>query len=204
MKKIHEVNVIEVKRCFVISQLIKLQKGKKRYLGLLPQSDFERKLISAKKRALKFSEKQLDKIIADEYKKRLKAYNQCKWYIGSVSTSEVGVWKGAGGLPLAWTKGSLKYTAQKIKQALNTNPKLITKRARRAIPNMLQTNLSDFQEDKYLLPIIFKGGTGTNGRKGLKQKMKGDIDDGCMRSITLAIDGTQTIKAYVGLPKIAA
>ena len=38
------------------------------------------------------------------------------------------------------------------------------------------------------------------GRKRLKRKMKGDIDDGCMRSIALTIKGAKTIKAYIGIP----
>jgi hypothetical protein len=39
------------------------------------------------------------------------------------------------------------------------------------------------------------------GRKRLKTKMKGDIDDGCMRSIALAISGRNPITVYFGVPK---
>ena len=49
--------------------------------------------------------------------------------------------------------------------------------------------------------IVFKGGTGTNGRKLFKKKMKGDIDDGNMRSIALAVASKKTIKVYMGFPK---
>ena len=31
--------------------------------------------------------------------------------------------------------------------------------------------------------------------------MRGDIDDGCMRSIALAVHGVKTIRAYIGFPK---
>jgi len=31
--------------------------------------------------------------------------------------------------------------------------------------------------------------------------MKGDIDDGSMRSIALAVHGARTIRAYIGFPK---
>ncbi len=31
--------------------------------------------------------------------------------------------------------------------------------------------------------------------------MKGDIDDGCMRSIALAISGKNNIVVYFGIPK---
>ncbi|MEK7106124.1 MAG: hypothetical protein AAB895_02085 [Patescibacteria group bacterium] len=201
MKKFKKVNVIEVKRCFVMSQLIRHQKGKKRYLGLISEKEFNKKLTIAKEKTLKLSEKKLDKIIHDEWKKRLKAYNNSDWYIGEVSPGEIGVWKRAGGLPLECTNGSLKDTAQKVKYYLNKNPKFLKKRSRHTIFNMLSTNVGKLQKEKYLFPIIFKSGTGTNGRKKLTKVLKGDIDDGCMRSIALTIAGARSIKAYIGFPK---
>ena len=66
---------------------------------------------------------------------------------------------------------------------------------------MLATNVDELQKEKYVLPIMFKNGTGTCGRKGLTYKTKGDIDDGSMRSITLAVNGAKTIRAYIGFPK---
>ena len=74
-------------------------------------------------------------------------------------------------------------------------------RAAKAVKGMLETNVGLIQSEKYLYPIVFKGGTGTNGRKGLKKKMRGDIDDGCMRSIALVINGAKTIKVYFGTPR---
>jgi hypothetical protein len=115
--------------------------------------------------------------------------------------NEIGVWKKAGDLPLSWTNGSLKNTADKVRDALKENKKMLKKRARRAIRNMLETNIGILQSEKYLLPIIFKGGTGTCGRRGLKRVMRGDIDDGCMRSIALAVHGAKAIRAYIGFPK---
>jgi hypothetical protein len=60
------------------------------------------------------------------------------------------------------------------------------------------------QKEKYLYPIVFKTDTGTQGRKRLKRKMKGDIEDGCMRSIALAISGRDRITVYFGIPKNVA
>lgn len=134
---------------------------------------------------------------------RLHSYTASNWHLGEIRTNEVGVWKKAGGLPLSWTNGSLKDTADKVRNSLQKNPKLLTKRARRAIHNMLATNVGMLQSEKYLLPIIFRGDTGTRGRKGLKRIMKGFIDDGCMRSIALAVHGTKVIRAYIGFPKKA-
>ena len=201
MKLIKKVKVIEVKRCFVISQLIRLQKGKKRYLGLIAENEFKEKLKIAKTKALKFSEKKLDEIIKKDWKKRLKSYDSCQWYLGQVSPREVGVWKKAGGLSLRWTNGSLYETAEKVKYALRKNPNSLKKRAKYTIANILNTNINHLQKEKYLFPIVFKGGTGTMGRKKLKKKMKGDIDDGCMRSIALSIAGFKELKVYIGFPK---
>ena len=201
MKKIIKVSSIEVKRCFILSKLISKEKGKKRYLIIPSYKEFEKKVKVNKIKLLKFSVEKLDKIIADEYKKRLKAYDNSDWYIGEVSPNEVGVWRGAGGLPLEWTNSTLSDTAKRVKYALDNKSKLLTKRAKNVIPNILEINVSELQKEKYLLPIIFKDGTGTNGRRRLKKRMKGDIDDGCMRSIAFTIRGAKKIRAYIGLPK---
>ncbi len=144
---------------------------------------------------------QLDGQISPEWPRRLRSYNASDWYVGEVKTNEVGVWKRAGDLPLSWTNGSLKETADNVREALAKDSKRLAKRARRAVVNMLATNVGMLQSEKYLFPIIFKGGTGTLGRRGLKRVMKGDIDDGCMRSIALAVHGARTIRAYIGFPK---
>lgn len=78
--------------------------------------------------------------------------------------------------------------------------KKLKSRASAVIPNILKINVDIIQNEKYLLPIVFKGGSGTRGRRRLKNKMKGDIDDGCMRSIAMTINGAQKIKAYIGFP----
>lgn len=201
MKIFKKVKTIQVKRCFVISQLVRQHTGKKRFLGLITKKEFEKKLGISKKKGLKFSEKQLDKIINDEWARRLKAYDSSDWYLGEFKPTEVGVWNKAGGLPSKWTSGSLALTSKYIEDSLNKNPKKITRRAGRTISHILKTNISHLKSEKYLFPIVFKGNTGTKGRHRLKNKMKGDIDDGCMRSIALVISGVKTMKAYIGFPK---
>lgn len=209
MKIMKKVAVREVKRAFVISNGIRIQKSGRRYLGKISKEEFLKKLLKSKRRGVRMSNTQLDAhIISAHLKKdprghltRLHAYDASDWYIGEVKTSEVGVWKRAGRLPLSWTNGSLKDTAEKIRQVLKKNPGLLRGRARHTISNMLATNVGMLQGEKYLLPIIFKGGTGTLGRRGLKRVMKGDIDDGNMRSIALAVNGAKVIRAYIGFPK---
>ena len=132
---------------------------------------------------------------------RLNIYNASDWYIGEVKPNEVGVWRKAGELPLSWTNGSLQETADKVRRALEKNPKLIKGRARHTISNMLATNVAMLQNEKYLFPIIFKSNTGTRGRHRLKRVMKGDIDDGCMRAIALTMNGAKVIRVYIGFPK---
>ena len=202
MKLLKRISVVEVKRAFVVADLISHKKDRRKHLSFVPENVFIKKLDTVHKKVLKLKEPQLNKIIGDEWhNKRLIAYNKSDWYLGEVNTNEVGVWKKAGGLPLSWTNDSLAETAKKVKYALDFNPKLLKKRARYSIPNMLKTNVHLLQQEKYLLPIVFKDGTGTNGRKGIKKRLKGDIDDGCMRSVALAVGGVKKLKVYIGMPK---
>jgi hypothetical protein len=145
-------------------------------------------------------EQDLDAFIAREYKRRLIVYDLSDWFLATVSVDEVGVWERAGGLPLEWTNGSLKKTATHVRKAI-LSTSLSRTRARRVVLAMLESNVEDIQSEKYLLPIVFKGGTGTKGRRLLSRQMKGDIDDGCMRSVALAVNGARTLKVYFGVPK---
>lgn len=201
MKILKKVNTREVKRAFVISNNIRIQKKGRRYLGKVSKEEFTKKFLQSKQKGLQMTNKQLDKQISPDWPRRVNSYDASDWYLGEVKTSEVGVWKRAGGLPLSWTNGSLKDTANKVRGALKKNSKVLAKRARRAVSNMLATNVGMLQNEKYLLPIIFKGDTGTRGRRGLKRLMIGFIDDGCMRSIALAVSGVKVVRAYIGFPK---
>ncbi|OHA06524.1 MAG: hypothetical protein A2934_05290 [Candidatus Sungbacteria bacterium RIFCSPLOWO2_01_FULL_47_10] len=195
MKFLKRVKTIEVKRCFVGSQYIRGGSDKRR-VPTFERNEFIKKQNQARKYVKRLSEKQLDRIIATEFKKRLMAYNDCDWHIGTINVNEVGVWKGAGGLPVYWTADSLKKTAVKVAWALS-RPEKHRIRALKAIPRILKTSLDLLEQDPYSLPIVLPGGIGTAGRKGLK-KMKGDIDDGCIRAIALAISGKKNLKAYIG------
>ena len=201
MKIIKKVSVREVKRTFVISNNIRIQKNGRRYLGKISKEEFRKKFLQSKRKGLQMTNGQLDKHISPDWPRRLHSYNSSDWHIVEVKPTEIGVWKRAGDLPLSWTNGSLKDTADKVRDALEKNSKKLARRAKRAVSNMLVTNVGMLQKEKYLLPIIFKGGTGTHGRHGFKHVMRGDIDDGCMRSIALAVHGVKTIRAYIGFPK---
>ncbi len=201
MKLLKKIKAIEVKRTFVLSDFMSSKKDKRKRSNFIPEKVFQKKLRGSLKKTLALKESRLDKIIKDGWKKRLVAYNNTDWYLGEVNTNEVGVWKRAGGLPLSWTNSSLAETAMKVKYALDHDPKLLKKRSRYTIPNMIKTGVNIIKKEKYLLPIIFKNGSGTNGRRGLKKRMMGDIDDGCMRSIAFAVSGDMKFKAYIGMPR---
>src|SRR3989344_4951730 len=206
MYVVKKVKTLEVKRCFVVSQLVRKQKihkssfkslslrARKRFLKSVSLIEFKQKLQLAKKKVFNMREKELDRLIRKEYRKRFLAFNNSNWYIGEVTPAEVGVWRRAGNLPLDWTIGSLKETAKQVENAINTSSKRLIGRAKHAVLNILRINVSFIQNERYLLPIIFQGCTGTKGRKRLKNKTKYDIDDGCMRSIALTIHGAKKIK----------
>lgn len=198
MRLLKKVSIITVKKCFVAAQYIKKQNQRKtRYLPKLEKDEFIERLESSKKYVAKMPEKKLNKFIKDEYPKRLKVYDSVDWYEAYVSPNEIGVWKGAGGLPISWTKNNLAETAKLVKQGIDRGDKRIAARAGRAIPRMFDL-LGLIEKERYLYPIIVSGGM--MGRKGLKL-MKGDIDDGNMRAIALTISGRKKIKAFVGIPK---
>ncbi len=203
MKIIKKVPTSEVKCCFIVSNLIKKPRKGQRYLDVLSVKEFEDRLANAKKKVRSFSSKRIDELVGERYRKRLTAYNASEWYLAIASPRELGVWKRAGNLPTAWTRGSVADTANEVKKGLVKGMPVSTKRHRagRAIPSMLSSSvLNRTQKEKYLLPIGFAAGTGTNGRRGLR-KYKGDLDDGCMRSIALAVTGRKKLRLYLGVPK---
>ena len=197
MKK---VSALVVKRSFVTADLVREPRRGERYLGRLSSAEFEKRFLLAKRKAAKMSVQQMDSYVASR-RNRLKIYDATDWYVADMKISDVGVWKGAGGLPHSWTAGSLAETAQKVKVAIAQDSPELKKRARRTIPNILASAVARVQKEPLLYPIVFQHGTGTNGRRGMALKLKGDIDDGCMRSIALAISGKKKLKVYFGVPK---
>lgn len=206
MRILRTVKTIEVKRAFAIANHLTQRKNlgnNRKFLKSLSEKEFKQKLRTAKKRILKVTEQTLDTLITPKWPKRLNAYNTSTWYVAEMHLSELGVWTRAGDLPLRWTNGSLEDTARNVKRGFSKGSKLLKKRPKHTIPNILEIKTHLDQKEKYLYPIVFKTDTGTGGRRRLIRKMKGDIDDGCMRSIALAISGRDPITVYFGSPKRA-
>lgn len=200
MEIIRKIDTIEVKKCFAISQLIRWSKGKKSYLVPISRSDFIKQLSLTKDKVNKMTDKEIDKIVGYRFLRRLRMYNNYNWKLCKFNIDEVGVWRRAGGLPLDFTNKNLSDTASRVKIDMLDGSHKLKKRSKIAIKSILDTNIDILQTEKYLLPIAFLGGTGTRGRKRLKFKTKLDLDDGCMRSIALAVSGKEEIVGYVGFP----
>lgn len=199
MKLLRKVKSIEAKKAFVMTHIMrKLGIARKHDKKTPTKALFIQTLNKAHKVINKLSEKQLDRNIG-KYKKRLHSYNRVEWYIGEVSTKEVGVWKMAGGLPRSWTDHSLASTALLVKKALKKNDGSMHERAGRVIPIIIGLK-SIIKKDKYSLPIIIQRNSSPVNRRGL-EKMPLEIDDGNMRSIAFAVNGDKKLKAYIGITK---
>src|SRR3989344_9057844 len=200
MRLIRKVKAIEVKRAFLMTNFLrKYGVAEKRDRKIPTKEKYLLARAKAHKAVKKLTEKQLDKLIGKEWKKRLTAYNSVNWYMGEIYTKEVGVWRKAGDLPGPWINYSLAYTAKTVKKALETNNKLLRKRARRVIPIII--NLKDIiKKDKYSLSIVMDKQSSPVNRRWLK-KMQWTLDDGNMRSIAFAISGDKKMKAYIGIKK---
>jgi hypothetical protein len=204
MKILRKVPVIQIKRCFVIGNICAKQyRNHKIHQETL--EEHLKRIQRVEARVLQTTSATLDRFISRENRKRFEAYNTYTWYEAIVSTREVGIWRRAGELPHRWTNRTLEETADKVARALSRrngfrHPRI---RAAQTIPALLKTSVHVCQDNKYLLPIVFKGGTGTKGRKRLKYKTAGDIDDGCMRSVALGVSGLKKIRVYFGVPTAA-
>jgi hypothetical protein len=207
MKILKQVSAKEVKRAFVIADSLRFFKGPTHHMGLVTKVEFNNLLQKHKQRALSFGVDELNSQITKGRKLgrkymlfrllRLKSYSNYSWFLASFSTHELGVWKKAGGLPYSWTKASLFDTSNYVKNYLFSN---ILKRPRiKYALAGITTMLDIIKKEKYLYPIVFLTGTGTKGRRWCI-KMKGDIDDGNMRAIALAVSGKKNITVYFGKP----
>jgi len=203
MKLLKKVSNRETKRCFVLSQRFTSKKMRKKGIKEhKPNKDIIiQNLSKTKKKVLKLKEISLDKIIGDEYNKRLKVYDTLDWYLGEVNVSEVKVWKGTGGLYESWTQRvSLKETAQKLKAELKKDKSKIKKRrAFQVIPQIIPIK-KILQREKYLLPVVVPNGTYKKHSGGIKT-IPWFLDDGCMRSLAYAVSGDKKLKVYIGISK---
>ena len=208
MKIIKKVSSKEVKRAFVISDSLRFHKGNTQHMALVTSVEFNNLLQKHKKQILTLGVNELNSHMTKGRKQgkkymlfrqsRLNAYSNYSWFLARFSTHELGVWKNAGGLPYSWTKDSLFDTAKYINKYLFTSKIIKWPRIKYALKG-ITSMLGTIKEEKYLYPIVFMAGSGTKGRRWCN-KMKGDIDDGNMRAISLAASGEKFITVYFGKP----
>lgn len=185
-----KIDRIEVKRCFVASEIVKglLEKG---------EANLQTILDEAKNDVLKMSEPELDCKIT--WHPRLETYNRNIWYLEKCSIDDLGVWYGAVGLPKTWCVGSLRETVNCILKGEKEIARIFKygddKRAVEKIPKILKI-ADKIVKNPLQIPIAVLGGT---SRRPLPcNKMKWDIDDGNLRAIAFAIKGYASFDAYVG------
>ncbi|OGF63998.1 hypothetical protein A2661_01040 [Candidatus Giovannonibacteria bacterium RIFCSPHIGHO2_01_FULL_45_24] len=202
MELLKKVKTIEVKRCFVFSQRFTSKNMRKESVKkkiIKPSKEaLLNNLDKVKKQVLKLKESSLDNVIADEYKKRLWAYNQLDWYIGIVDLTEVGIWRRTGGTPESWAKGSLKETAIRFKKELrNENSRFKKVRSIKVVPQIIKSK-QIIKKEKYLMPILLPTGIIPETRKGMR-KTRFYIDDGTMRTLAFTSTGDKRVKAFIGI-----
>lgn len=182
---------IEVKRCFVANEKIKKQLQEKSEIA------FQAILAEVGKEVLLMSESELDRLIT--WYLRLTKYNELGWYFEECSIDDLGVWYPAGGLPEAWCTGSVRQTAHCImngqKEIARISKYGSDKRAVNNLPAIVKV-ADTILVNRLLAPIVVPGGTWRPSPPC--RKMKGDIDDGCLRAIAFAIKGYEKFNAYVG------
>jgi hypothetical protein len=194
-----KVERTEVKKCFVASEIGKDGlRGKERV-------EFKNALDKIRNEVQAMNEGKLDRLIKDP--RRLRDYDRLLWTFEECSIDHVGVWygynplgfpEGAGGLPAEWCTGSVRETAQKIRE----NPKEVAQLKANARDKRASQNLFGILERVDLIlnnpsfaPIVLPGGS---LRPFPCRKLQGDIDDGCLRAIAFALKGHERFSAYVG------
>ena len=181
-----QVDRIEVKRCFVLSERAKKLAHKQR-------DEFLKDLDTIEKTIIALKENELDNEIRRICPPRLTKYNELVWYYGMCSIDEMGVWRCARGLPREWTFGSVRETARYVKQAIEHGK--LGGEANIAILGIMK--LSDVIAERRLLSLILVPGGPWWGREGCR-KMRWNVDDGSMRAIALALTGRTKLNAFVG------
>lgn len=114
MKTLHKVSVLEIKRCFVVGNLLAARSHKGHMKKLESETHYIHRLSLVRAKVLRMKESQLDRVIGEEWQKRLHAYENSSWCVAEAKPSELGVWSKAGELPLRWTNHSLRETAEKV------------------------------------------------------------------------------------------
>ena len=183
-----KVEPIEVKRCFVASDMGKSLANKSR-------EDYIQGTEEIIQKVLGMTEENLNKQISSRDPKRLGLYNKLTWYYGRVSIDDMGVWDEAKGLPHEWCLGSVRETSRSYRIAIEEGKTFPFSDFYRQIPAIKE--VADVIEKARFFSIIVVSGETSRGRQNCR-KTKWNIDDGCMRAIALTLTGKEELNAYMG------
>ena len=104
-----KVKPIEVKRCFVASEIGKSLANKSR-------EDFIKGKDETIQKVLSMTEENLNKEISSKDRERLDLYDRLTWHYERVSIDDIGVWDKAKGVPHEWCVGSVRDTSIAIEE----------------------------------------------------------------------------------------
>lgn len=198
MHLIKKVSALEVKHNFLITHFIREQGYALEDSREINRKTFKKVLKEAKQKVRNLPKKEVDLLISGDYSKRLIIYDEVEWFLGEAHLNEVGVWHNATGNN-EFTSSNLEDTRNLFSRLYNIKKeqKFIDKRFLRGIP--VVTKLIDlFKTDHYLYPIALESNINPEIRKSVS-KTRLDLDDGNLRALTLAMNGNDVLKLYIGL-----
>ena len=182
MKKIR---IKEVLQAFVIANELKKEYGKINNI-----SEYKEIHSKINNRIKKYSEKELWQCIKD--KNRIRRYKSCDWYSGRINISSTGLWPRMGLMPENFFFKDSKWAANQIFKNSNKILKGELNHLFRILPFVSYLN-------KHIPTIVIHNSSIRNEKKYLKEFY--DIDDGCHRTVCLALLGRTFINAYIGIKK---
>ncbi len=174
----------------VLQTFITANELKKKYAKINNINEYKKIYLEIEKKVKKYSEQKLLSRVSD--KNRAERYKSCDWYFGRIRIDSTGVWPRMGNIPNNLLIKDSKWSANQI---YKNSAKIIKYKLNHLFRIMpLASHLNQ------RMPIIvIKDGAIRSEKKYLKQKY--DIDDGCHRTICLALTGRIFVNAYIGVQK---
>jgi hypothetical protein len=180
-----KVKIKEVLQTFIVANELK-----KRYSEINDISEYKKVYSAIRNNIKNYSEKELWQRIKD--KDRIKRYKSCDWYFGKIKISSTGVWPHMGHIADNLLFEDTKWSANQIYTNSNKIVKGELNHLFRIMPFAPYLN-------RHIPTIVTQGGIIRDEKKYLKERY--DIDDGCHRTVCLALHGKTFINAYIGIPK---
>jgi hypothetical protein len=121
-------------------------------------------------------------------------YASLSWELTDIDLTEVTVWPGMSGLPQEWTDGSVVDVAARV---IGEDLPNSAGRLAGLLRFVEQIETSDAVEWLTTLPLLIVPETLLHTRL-LQPRQHWTLDDGCARSVALAILGVSSVRVYAG------